>query len=454
MKMLDPAPGADASRETLSLAVDADLRLVGHGSDDAQLALRLHRLLAPAEAQRLLDAVRAGFAAAGPATTKLRAIGGVTQRAASLTRCYDALLVFREADGQRSLELQLQDVTERQRLAQALEDARDAHQLTLAVRHGDPRRLRLFVDGATATLRLVQATLRMPARTQDACRDKLARVVAEIQPLREDALLLGFTAIANAAGQVEERITSIESLPDISGDELLCLPVLLDTVFARIGTAAEVLAQRLQAPAAAAPAPDWTLVCETRLAALVTRVAAMSGREARLSIEGHGLLPEDYRSSLQNMLGHLLRNAVEHGIEPTEERLRIGKPATGRIDVRIADLGAEGTEILVEDDGRGFDVDRIGRIAVASGVVTEETLGQMEPRRVIGLIFRPGFTSAGIDGIAGRGLGMEFLRELVTRLDGQISVATKPRRYTRFRIVLPVPQSIAGANVVAMKRSA
>jgi two-component system chemotaxis sensor kinase CheA len=104
--------------------------------------------------------------------------------------------------------------------------------------------------------------------------------------------------------------------------------------------------------------------------------------------------------------------------------------------VQIA-AGDAALELSVQDDGQGFDTDKLGRAAVARGLLTEDTLQKTEARSLIGLIFRPGFSTAPVSA-PGRGLGMEFLRELVARLDGRITVATKPRQYTRFRIELPL----------------
>jgi two-component system chemotaxis sensor kinase CheA len=156
---------------------------------------------------------------------------------------------------------------------------------------------------------------------------------------------------------------------------------------------------------------------------------------------GASNVPARYTKSVDSMLNHLVRNAVEHGIENPELRVSAGKRATGTITVECADLDTGGIELIVQDDGAGFDVERIARIAVETGLLTSESLTRTDPRALIGLIFRPGFSTAGVAGCNGRGLGMEFLRELVTRLNGNITVATKSRQYTRFRIVLPAAES-------------
>jgi len=94
--------------------------------------------------------------------------------------------------------------------------------------------------------------------------------------------------------------------------------------------------------------------------------------------------------------------------------------------------------MTVRDDGRGFDIERISRAAVLSGLVSEESLLEYDPGEIVGLIFKPPFSTEKLEGEAGRGRGMNYLRRAVARLGGQVGVATKPGVYTRFIIKLPV----------------
>ena len=107
----------------------------------------------------------------------------------------------------------------------------------------------------------------------------------------------------------------------------------------------------------------------------------------------------------------LLDNALQHGIEDLERRLKADKPAAGQITVTFRDIGAEGIEMTVHDDGAGIDVDRIGRAAVASGLLTEATLGKRDEAKLMGMIFRPNFTTEGLPGNEGRGRGIPSVRQ-------------------------------------------
>jgi two-component system chemotaxis sensor kinase CheA len=218
-----------------------------------------------------------------------------------------------------------------------------------------------------------------------------------------------------------------------------------------VGNSARIEEQRYTAPPkapAATPrtraqpevrkdAEDWAHAAERRWNNFLRQRGEELGTLVKLLVQDAQVVPATLRRDVDDMLQHLLRNAVEHGIETPEQRLAADKPAGGQISVRFEDKGARGLHMTFRDDGRGFDVARIGRAAVMSGIVSEESLLEYDPGEVVGLIFKPSFSTENLEGEAGRGRGMNFLRRTVTRLFGQITVATKPGRYTRFEIHLP-----------------
>ena len=138
------------------------------------------------------------------------------------------------------------------------------------------------------------------------------------------------------------------------------------------------------------------------------RILTGQATDARLEFNGLEEVPACYRRNVYHMLQQLVRNAIEHGIETPAERKAAGKATAGRITVDCSDRGEAGIEIIVRDDGRGFDTGLIGRVAVEKGLLTPEALARTDPRTLIGLIFRPGFSTEGIAGCAGKGLGMVF----------------------------------------------
>src|SRR5581483_1307805 len=129
--------------------------------------------------------------------------------------------------------------------------------------------------------------------------------------------------------------------------------------------------------------------------------------------------------ALPEPLVHLLRNAVDHGIEPPDERLAAGKPPTRTISIRAFHEGGR-VQIDVSDDGRGIDADRLVAKAVAEGMIPAEDAPALSRREVLDLIFRPGLSTKGeITNTSGRGVGMDAVRANLERVGGSIEVSTE-----------------------------
>ena len=175
----------------------------------------------------------------------------------------------------------------------------------------------------------------------------------------------------------------------------------------------------------------------------VREVAAKEGKRVRLVMQGEDLLVDrDAAEALVEPLVHLLTNAVIHGIEPPEERRRLGKPEEGQLAVIARQEGNE-VRIEVVDDGRGIDEEQVRRAAVARGVTTEAELAAMSRAEVLELIFRPGFTTRKEAGqLAGRGIGLNAVQSAVRKRMGAIRIETERGRGTRFVITLPTHSAV------------
>src|SRR2546429_3163713 len=184
-----------------------------------------------------------------------------------------------------------------------------------------------------------------------------------------------------------------------------------------------------------------------RLARIVRQAAADTGKRAELTIEGAS--GELDRQVLERMLPpfeHMLRNAVVHGIEKPEERVRRGKAETGRI---LLELHREGAEVMVRltDDGGGMNLKAIREKAEALGLIASgQTLSDEDAMQ---LVLEPGFSTAGaITQQAGRGVGMDVVATEIKRLGGALHMETKAGEGTVFTIRLPLTLAISHALVV------
>jgi two-component system chemotaxis sensor kinase CheA len=147
-------------------------------------------------------------------------------------------------------------------------------------------------------------------------------------------------------------------------------------------------------------------------------------------------------------LTHLVRNAVDHGIEPPEERRAAGKPAAGRLALRARQQGGN-IYIEVADDGRGIDRERVRARAVNAGIVGPDD--PLTDAEILGLIFRPGLSTAEqVTEVSGRGVGMDVVRQNVEALGGSITTESVPGRGTAFRIKLPLTLAILDGQVLCV----
>jgi len=177
--------------------------------------------------------------------------------------------------------------------------------------------------------------------------------------------------------------------------------------------------------------------------------ARAAGKSVALEVQGETVeMDTTIVELMADPLIHLVRNAIAHGIETEEERRGQDKPSQGTIHLGAAHKGGS-IYIEVADDGRGIDVEAVGEAARRGGFVTAETLARLGERDILDLIFLPGLsTASSVTTDAGRGVGMDVVRENVGRLGGEIEVETERGRGTRFRIRLPLTVAISDALTV------
>ena len=187
----------------------------------------------------------------------------------------------------------------------------------------------------------------------------------------------------------------------------------------------------------------------SKMPRIVRDLAHQLGREVNLEMEGHETeLDRTLLEALKGPLTHLVRNSLDHGIEPPADRLALGKPAQGRLHLRAYH---ESGQVVVEisDDGRGMDPDKIAAAAVARGVVTREALARMETREIIELIFRPGFsTAAEVTNVSGRGVGMDVVRTSIERIGGSVDISSTVGAGSTVRVRIPLTLAIIPALLV------
>ena len=186
-----------------------------------------------------------------------------------------------------------------------------------------------------------------------------------------------------------------------------------------------------------------------RLKRLVRDVSAQLGKEVELVTSGDETeLDKTVIERLQDPLMHLLRNAIDHGIESPEERQAAGKPVQGRIRIAAVHNGPN-VVLTISDDGAGLHRDKLLRRALAAGLIDHERgLGEREVQQ---LIFAPGFsTAATVTSLSGRGVGMDVVRRAIDSLRGSIEVSSTAGAGTTFAITLPLTLAIIDGLLVSV----
>jgi len=185
---------------------------------------------------------------------------------------------------------------------------------------------------------------------------------------------------------------------------------------------------------------------------VVRDISRKSGKEVDLSLDGTDLRLD--RSVLEDLgapLVHIIRNAVDHGIESVEERNRAGKPPRGSITIK-ASPRKDHVILTVSDDGRGIDVEKIKKKAVERGMDPGEVGGLSDPEALL-LICLPGLTSAErVTETSGRGVGMDVVKEKIASLGGYVEIRTEAGKGTSCTVVIPITLAIIKAVLVRVGR--
>jgi two-component system chemotaxis sensor kinase CheA len=187
-----------------------------------------------------------------------------------------------------------------------------------------------------------------------------------------------------------------------------------------------------------------------KLARLVRRIAGDSGKEIDFSISGGEVeLDKLIVEEISDPLVHIIRNAIDHGIEMPEVRQRQRKPRRGKVAVRAMQRGNQ-VVIEVSDDGLGLDHARIREAAVRRGVFRPEQIREMNAREVQNLVFLPGISTAPrVSELSGRGVGLDVVKTNIARMAGTIDIASEPSKGSTFTITLPETLAIVRALVVS-----
>ncbi len=184
---------------------------------------------------------------------------------------------------------------------------------------------------------------------------------------------------------------------------------------------------------------------------IVRDLAKRLNKKVNLVLEGEDTeIDRSILDKLEDPLIHLVRNAIDHGIEPPEERIAAGKPEEGTIKLSAYQEG-DRIIISIEDDGRGINVEKVKKKAVEKGLITPEQAENMSDKEAFELLFMPGFSTADqVSEVSGRGVGMDVVASTIHALRGTIEVESEPGKGTKFIMKLPLTVAIIRTLMVGV----
>ncbi|AKC68963.1 hybrid sensor histidine kinase/response regulator [Pandoraea oxalativorans] len=314
---------------------------------------------------------------------------------------------------------------------------------------GASRSLRVSADNLDRLLRLSSEAL-VASRWSQPFAQSLQRLKRH-QHDAGDALDRVSSALAQVADRSDEdRQLLLSALADLRralgvGGQLLAEQIHELDDFDRRSTQ---LSQRLY---------DEALACRMRpiddrlggFARMVRDLGRSLGKPARLEIRGADTqVDRDILDQLEAPLGHLLRNAVDHGLEPAEVRAAAGKPAEGVITLS-ARHSAGLLLVSVSDDGAGIDIERVREAVVRRGLVALDTARHLDDNELLEFLMLPGFTLRDtVTDVSGRGVGLDAVRAMVAMVRGTIRIEHAPGRGTKFILQLPLTLSVVRSLLV------
>ena len=182
---------------------------------------------------------------------------------------------------------------------------------------------------------------------------------------------------------------------------------------------------------------------------IVRDLAKMCDKKVRLVMEGKETeLDKSLIESIRDPLTHMVRNAVDHGLESPEERLKLGKPEEGTLTLRSYHQGGQ-VIIDIIDDGKGINCDRVIKKALERSLITSEKAKSMTMREITDLLFMPGFSTAEkITNVSGRGVGMDVVKTNIEKIGGTIDSLTELGKGTTFRVTIPLTLAIVPALII------
>ena len=349
------------------------------------------------------------------------------------------------------------DISRQVRLERELRESerrvQDQMGMMVHILQADPHLLQDFLGNATEVLNRINEDLRASNATTGIANAQLDAMLRDAHQLKGDASAMQLEAVAQSLHAFESLVQNLRGQTKRKGEDLLPVTVKVKELYGEIRAIQDVIARISQVRGIVSvepPRPAATSRNSEQIArqafvrqwtGFAQQLAARHTKKVDLVYQGIDLetLAPPLRDGLNSIVNQFIRNALVHGVESPAERKLRGKSEAAHLSLYISDQGDGTIELSFRDDGRGIDPEHIREAVVRAGRYTAEEASALTPRQLTLKIFEPGFsTHPSADEDAGRGIGLDTVREQITRLGGRIRIGTTRGEYCHFRVQLPV----------------
>lgn len=317
------------------------------------------------------------------------------------------------------------------------QEGRELEMLRAAM-DADPHMLAQFVKNNQEKLQEIRAVMHSPEEDQKELKGRAVYISRLIHGVKGDASALQLSRIASLCETFEESLIALRKAPSIDRYDFLNLTPVADDLLYLIDIISEY-SSRIEAGRESSINQSGSQAQIGYFKQFVRDLAQRNGKQAELVCQGfeESVADTPLGAKLKDIVIQLLRNAVVHGIEKPEVRLARNKPQSGLIRLKLFRNTQNDWVLQAEDDGNGIDFDAIREQAVALGMV-RGNVADLQTRHLLNIMLSSGFSTAQEQTEdAGRGIGMDIVKDAIASMGGKISINTAPGGYTRFVFTIP-----------------
>jgi chemotaxis protein histidine kinase CheA len=335
------------------------------------------------------------------------------------------------------------DVTEQVQLSQKLEESRSQSKRQmdwlLSILHVEPQLLKEFIDGVNAELKYIDSVLR-EENYQSEFSDLLEKIYRSMHLIKGNASVLDLKFFVEKAHDFEDKLAELRAKQTISGSDFVPLVLQLSEIKQTVYELNNLIERISKIHSHFRPKRSYESEVFIRsIQNLVRNISTDMNKKIKLIHDKFdaGIIPYELKLTVREIIIQLVRNSIYHGIESPAERRQKHKTVPGIIEIENIDDDQD-IGIKLRDDGRGLQISKLREKAIDSGKWKRDEVASWSDKQVVDVIFTTGISTLNrANLVAGRGVGLDIVKNKVERLYGQVKVEFKADEFTEFTIIFP-----------------